>query len=410
VFDNDSDVSGGIHSTLQDIKVSKKAGGYCYKNDDFIRNRFIYWRTFDDVLELSEVSLDVNLKNKNLRCKFEDSPILSIFINESEDNITILVATISNLHRLQFIHPRRSIGSNGEQSENSIFATITQESAMDATSYYTISNLLAQNVPHTAACYLSPTSEEAYFAVAHTNHLLLFQMNCFNGHTGCTELKSFQILPRIFSNITDAFRGKSQVSDTQYVTSLVFDTIAGEIILYALYRDNNIRMWSAKTGQCLFTANVFKENDERRNLATQNNILKKCATSSTICVFLSYANCSEFQLFKPSWDGASNYYFYPTDLITAPQFDLVDFELTDEKLWGLWCNSEGDMHISAYYLTPDSAECWRTAILEGIAGKIKKSVETEMDPKHTYCSYIFHPGKFQAATISKALMVSFFVF
>lgn len=217
---------------------------------------------------MSEISLDVNLKNKNLRCKFEDSPILSVYINESEDNITILVTTISNLHRLQFIHPRRSIGVNGEQSENSIFSAISQESAMDATSFYTISNLLSQNVPHAAACFLSPTSEEAYFAVAHTNHLLLFQMNCFNGHTGCTELKSFQILPRIFSNITDAFRGKG-VSDSNYVTSMVFDYFGGETILYALYRDNCIRMWSAKTGQCLFGSNVFKDNDERRNLASE---------------------------------------------------------------------------------------------------------------------------------------------
>lgn len=255
--------TGSTHSTLQDIKVQKQAAGFCYKNDDFIRNRFIYWRTSDDVLELSENSLDVNLRNKNLRIVFEESPILSVYISESEDNVTILVVTISNIHRLQFNHPRRSIGANGEQNENSIFSAITQESAKDPTSFYTISNLLAQNVPHNASCYLSPTGEEAYFAVAHTNHLLLFQMNCFNGHTGVTELKNFQILPRLFSNFTDAIRGKSQVSDTNYVTSMVFDTIGGENVLYALYRDNNIRMWSTRTGQCLFTMNIFKDNEGR---------------------------------------------------------------------------------------------------------------------------------------------------
>jgi Nucleoporin Nup120/160 len=142
----------------------------------------------------------------------------------------------------------------------------------------------------------------------------------------------------------------------------------------------------------------------------QNNILKKSTTSTTICIFLSYANSSEFQLFKPTWDGSNNFSIVHTNLITAPQFDLIDFELSDQKLWGLWCNSEGDMHISAYSLVqPVSMECWRTAILEGICGK-QRSIEAEMDAKHIYCSSIFRPGKFQSSTISKALMVSDFKF
>lgn len=105
------------------------------------------------------------------------------------------------------------------------------------------------------------------------------------------------------------------------------------------------------------------------------------------------------------WDGATIYSIVPTNLITAPQFDLIDFQLSDQKLWGLWCNSEGDIHISAYSLDPLMMECWRTAILEGISGK-RRTVEAEMDAKHIYCSNIFRPGKFQSSTISKALMVS----
>jgi Nucleoporin Nup120/160 len=140
-------------------------------------------------------------------------------------------------------------------------------------------------------------------------------------------------------------------------------------------------------------------------ILAQNNILKRSTTSTTLCVFLSYTNSSEFQLFKPTWDGANTYSIVHTNLITAPQYDLVDFELTDQKLWGLWCNSEGDMHISAYSLEPVSMDCWRTAILEGISGK-QRTIEAEMDAKHIYCSTIFRPGKFQSSTISKALMVS----
>jgi hypothetical protein len=118
-------------------------------------------------------------------------------------------------------------------------------------------------------------------------------------------------------------------------------------------------------------------------------------------------NGSEFQIFKPSWDGGNSFSMVPAGFISAPQYDLADFELTDEKLWGLWCNSEGDMHISSYTLGDNNKDCWRTAVLEGISGK-RRSVEAEMDAKHIYCSNIFRPGKFQASTISKALMVRSF--
>lgn len=39
---------GGSQSTLQDIKVAEKAGGYAYKDTtkSHNRNRFIYWLVF----------------------------------------------------------------------------------------------------------------------------------------------------------------------------------------------------------------------------------------------------------------------------------------------------------------------------------------------------------------------------
>lgn len=133
--------------------------------------------------------------------------------------------------------------------------------------------------------------------------------------------------------------------------------------------------------------------------------MKKSTTASTLCVFLSYGGSSEFQFFSPVWDATNSLSIIPTSLVNAPQHDLVDFEITEDRLWGLWCNSEGDMHISAYEFESPILECWRTAILEGISGK-RRTIEAEMDAKHVYCSTIFQPGKFQASTISKALMVS----
>lgn len=100
--------AGGTQSTLQDIKVPERAGGYSYKDSTkhFTRNRFIYWRISHDILEVVEHSLDVNLANCKVRYKFTDDPILDgISIHETVNSVIILVVTVSSVHKLTFPHP-----------------------------------------------------------------------------------------------------------------------------------------------------------------------------------------------------------------------------------------------------------------------------------------------------------------
>lgn len=101
---------GGSQSTLQDIKVPERAGGYSYKDSSkyFTRNRFIYWRICHDVLELVEHSLDINLANCRVRYKFTDTPILDgISIHETINSVIILIVTVSSVHKLSFSHPEK---------------------------------------------------------------------------------------------------------------------------------------------------------------------------------------------------------------------------------------------------------------------------------------------------------------
>lgn len=105
---NDFIFAGGSQSTLQDIKVPERAGGYSYKDSSkyFTRNRFIYWRICHDVLELVEHSLDINLANCRVRYKFTDTPILDgISIHETINSVVILIVTVSSVHKLTFSHP-----------------------------------------------------------------------------------------------------------------------------------------------------------------------------------------------------------------------------------------------------------------------------------------------------------------
>lgn len=195
-------------------------------------------------------------------------------------------------------------------------------------------------IPHTAACWLNENGKEAYFSLAYQTTLMLFTMNCSSGHTVAAELKEQHIMPRIFSNITGALRGKGSGADSQYATSLIFNELNGLAFLYGLYRDDNIRMWSVKTSQCVSVVNCVQNSHEARLQGSQTNSLRR-ASASMICAFLCYSTGSEFMTIRTTTDESSNYIMQRIDMIPAPEFDLVEFDINEYRIWGLWCNSQG---------------------------------------------------------------------
>lgn len=228
---------------------------------DAARNRFIYWRAIHDVLELSEQSLDINLRQNHLRFKFAATAILSVSIFETYETITILAATITSVHRFDFQHPNQ-MANKGKSAHASIFSSIDGEGSGGSFKYHIVVQSGAGQIPHAAACYLAAGDHLAYFALAFANTTMLYQMNS-TGFTTNIELKASQMIPRIFSNLTEVFRGKSHSNDTNSGTSLVFDQMDDQVVVYILHRDSNIRMWSTKTGHCLASLNILSENEEK---------------------------------------------------------------------------------------------------------------------------------------------------
>lgn len=131
-------------------------------------------------------------------------------------------------------------------------------------------------------------------------------------------------------------------------------------------------------------------------------MLRKSTTG--LCVFLCYSTFSEFRLIKPNKDSSS-YSISLTDVIPTPQYDIIDFQLTENRIWTLWCNSEGDSNISTFPLNLNSITNWVTTALEPFGSQLSLEMESGLDPKQVYCNYIFHSGKFQTHTIFKALMM-----
>lgn len=222
-----------------------------------------------------------------------------------------------------------------------------------------------------------------------------------NGFTTNIELKASQMIPRIFSNLTEVFRGKSHSNDTNSGTSLVFDQMDDQVVVYILHRDSNIRMWSTKTGQCLASLNILSENEEK--LMVQKTLLRK--SSNGLCVFLCYSKFSEFRLLKCIKDSSANHTILLTNIIPTPQYDIIDFQLNENRIWALWCNSEGDSSISIFPLNLDAMTNWVSTTLEPFASSASLVSEPGMDPKHVYSNYIFHSGRLKTYTVFKALMM-----
>lgn len=84
-----------------------------------------------------EISLDLNLENNCVRYKFDDSPVLSVSIFETENCVIILVATVCSIHRLTFPHPNKINGKN-DTLPLSIFNDVSANSSRNPSSFYVI--------------------------------------------------------------------------------------------------------------------------------------------------------------------------------------------------------------------------------------------------------------------------------
>lgn len=74
----------------------------------------------------------------------------------------------------------------------------------------------------------------------------------------------------------------------------------------------------------------------------QTNSLKR-ASPNMLCAFLCYSSGSEFVTIRTVCDGGTDFVLQRIDLIPAPEFDLVEFDINDYRIWGLWCNSQGNI-------------------------------------------------------------------
>ena len=415
--------TGGSQSTLQDIKVPERAGGYSYRDCSkyFTRNRFIYWRISHDVLELVEHSLDINLINCRVRYKFTDTPILDgISIHETVNSVIILIVTVSTVHKLSFPHPERihknehSLSTYKDLGVQSIFSEATAQNAKktkeDPHMFHVITSAGTTNspVPHAAASwFIQP--QEALFALAYNSGtILLLRLDIKTGLVHTSELKQDSIVPRFLSGIATAFRGRT--SEAYVAMSLIIHSCGNDTYLFALCREGNVRMWSCNKTQCVAVTDAAIDN-RVASQGAQGHMLRKALGPDNelyLGTFLKFSTRCEFSILKPVQD---NGIFKFVRLCTrfAQDQHLVDYSFTTTRLWAVWRTTDMDtVEVTHAQLSLSGVRVnseWETTILEQTPDRDYILSDPDIDPRQAYINYIFHAGQFSLTDITKALNI-----
>ncbi|XP_050293240.1 nuclear pore complex protein Nup160 homolog [Anthonomus grandis grandis] len=405
--------TGGIQSTLQDIKATEKASGYSYLDSTqyYTRNRFIYWRIFLDSLELVEHSLDVNLTGNKVRYRFIDSPIIDgVSVQETHDSVVILVPTLCSVHRLIFPHPSRFykqdelLGIHQNLATPSIFSKASSSDARNPNSFYVFNNptIAVDQLPNSASAFYDADSGQSIFVLSYPNsEAVLINLNP-DGHTICQELKGETLMPRFLSGLTEKFRSKG--GDEQQVVATLIEVIDYEIYILTLTRNGFLKFWNSKNAQCDAAIDILTEPGKFENHRIQNAALRKCIGSpesdGRLALFISFSVGSQFLIINPVVSDNRQIQIETLHSLMCIETDLIDFCLQPEQIWMAWRESEDDCVIQTMSL---QTRIWTPVVKAVINDTQLNRGNLQCDPREVYLQHLFHPGRFPMHIINKSL-------
>ena len=190
------DLASG-HNVLQNSVVPESGSGYVYKDAKSIgsatHNRFIYWRTVNDVLELIEISSETNLDDNQIRIRFVNSPIVnSINVIEFSENIAIVLVTMTSVHRILLPHPR-TIGT-------SVFVNLTSDVLFDPANYYLLENHSSSMQPICATSWFAKSMLRCALSFPDSS-ILIVQFGHQAHQISTSEIKQTGIIGRLWSKM-----------------------------------------------------------------------------------------------------------------------------------------------------------------------------------------------------------------
>lgn len=402
----DFDIASG-HNILQDLVVPEAGGGYVYHDSHVVgsptQNRFIYWRTAGDVLELVEISTEEVLEGSQLRIRFSNSPVINnISVIELSDSIVVMVATTASVHRWTLPHPKTI--------DRSVLHELTSEVLFNPSNYYLLNNQTSPNTqqPICATSWSDRSMLKCALSFPDSS-LLIVQFSQSTHHVTTCDIRQIGIIGRLWSRMPNLLARHPNDCDNAIFASAPYHLVeTNDVLLFTLCRDCRIRIFSVNSRECVATHNMIPQSSfsasfaSHTNLTTEPPMMK--VLGSRIVIYLT-ENRPEFVLLDYTFEDGTHT-LRERSTIQAPSWEkLIDFSITEGKLWALAHLRETETILCFTDLRDviegGEAEAY---MLDEIWEFVNLEFDLDLPAVKSYVSEIFWRNRFSIATIQKALI------
>ncbi|XP_029379630.1 nuclear pore complex protein Nup160 isoform X2 [Echeneis naucrates] len=409
----------GVSSLPGGLKFPDTAGAFHYEDSGKLlsvtSNRFIHWSTSGDTVQLVEQSLDTNLLNNTVKLRFVHCTVLpgGVTVQETLNNVIILISTNQSVHRLVLPHPNRMYRSElvTELHMQSIFTDVGKLSLQDPSHSAIIPTSAGQTgSPSTSAAWLSYQGEAHYALASPTGGIMVVTLPPHDtlGGVSVVELKRSSMIQKLSGWMPTAIRGEQSPADL--ALSLAVRELEEDSFIFALCQDHRLRMWSLREQACLLEADVMEFMPACRGvkrLSGQGHRLRLAFSSTTglcLAVYLAVPQKGQFTVLQLATSDNNRYSLEHISTLFTTQETLVDFHLTSTDIWALWVDDSNTTVVKYINFEHNTAGQWNQVFVQPPPEE-EVHVGMDQDPRETYLDVLFSPVRFTALAIVKALQI-----
>ncbi|XP_049929502.1 nuclear pore complex protein Nup160 [Epinephelus moara] len=413
-------VNLGVSALPGGVKFPDSAGAFHYEESGKLlsvaSNRFIHWSTSGDTVQLVEQSLDTNLLNNAVRLKLSNCTVLpgGVTIQETLNNVIILISTNQSIHRLLLPHPTRMYRSElvTELHMQSIFTDVGKLSLEDPSHSAIIPSSVGQTgSPSTATAWISQSGEAHYALASPAGGIMVLSLpphDTPGSSVSVVELKRSSMMQRLSGWMPTAIRGEQSPADL--ALSLAVRELEEDSFIFALCHDHKLRMWSFRDQACLLEADMLEYMPACRGvkrLSGQGHRLRLAFSSNTglcLCVYLAVPQRGQFTVLQLVATDNNRYSLDHISSVFTTQETLVDFALTSTDIWGVWVDDSNSTVVKYINFEHNTAGQWNQVFVQPPPEE-EVHIGEDQDPRETYLEVLFSPLRFTASAIVKALQI-----
>ncbi|XP_042609351.1 nuclear pore complex protein Nup160-like [Cyprinus carpio] len=409
----------GLHSG--GVKYADSAGGFSYEDSGKLlsvtSNRFIHWSTSGDMVQFVEQSLDTNLLNNAVRLHIPNCLLLpgGVSIQETLNNVIILIVTSQSVHRLVLPHPTHMYRSDlvTELQMQSIFTDIGKLNLNEPAHSYVLPFVQGTpaTAPSTSAAWISHQGEAVFTLASPSGGITVVTLPAHDqdGTVSILELKQSSMMQRLAGWMPTAIRGDQSISDL--AISLAVHQLEDDTFIFALCQDHKLRMWSFKHQMCLLVTDMLDYmpagRGEVKASPAQAHKLRLFFSSSTglcLAIYLAVPKGSQFCVLQLVASENNRYSLDHISTQFTTQETLVDFVLTASDIWAVWLDNDNQTVVKYISFEHSTAGMWNQVFVQP-SPEEEVHVGEDQDPREVYLDVLFSPLRFTASAIIKALQI-----